>query len=915
MANNWHIPELNAIEKKLNTDLSEGLSGREARARLAEKNKNGRPSSLFVEGKSSAVSEVLTFVGAPLAILLLIVALLTAILGRHLLGLSVLAVAIASLSFGGFILLNATKKLDAMKEFSSPMVRVKRGGHVFYTDGRNLVRGDIILLGEGDLLTCDARLISSDGLAVEELYSSADGVQSRRASKFAAEYGKEAAPAVSDAENMLYAGSAITSGEATAVVCDTDRDVYLASFISEGALGGKDAEPALVKDFKPIFHRITFISVAILLMLSLIGLLTLNGKESFIYVFLMLLSAIYLLTDALLACGARVVISSYIKRLSTHKSSRRKRDNSAAVRNVRSLDTLTGVTDLLLVGKAGLSCGEFRIAAAYTAFGPSKELTVETAGADRLLKYIHTYIKAQSEGVIDSEFRANGYSDTLFTHLKTCGYDMSGASIAIKSLYFANDVRSGRSYACAETESEVYRTAIVTDKSILEKCALIYDGETRAIAEEDIYRITDFCKRAEKKGGNCLYVISENENGTIFEGVVVLEQKLDCDVDTVMAELLALNVKTTVLLYEEDEQMAKLLSAPELSKMFCGNIAYASNFRRSDKSILDGIGQYCAYVGFTNEEYCSLVSCMRKNGARIAAYGVCNDYNVVMAQSDIVVSCDVLNYASDKYKESLYEKLPPEGRETSVRASQRTRLLAKVIVKRANDNGGGLYSVMRAIRMSRCAYVSLAQSMLLFAMLMSPLLVFSLMSVATGTIFLDPLMSVSLASVFAMLSITIFTNAEQKGTILSQKRDFTKYSADLLHSRFIGIIVRAGIAFVVSLSVSILGAAGVFGEHPTYTLPIFICLLLTLFAEVFMINITFTKKGEGRSNCWLKVIVSYGLLLGLCAISTQSSFTSEFFKYGWGGREYFIILGYALLYAIALLVLRIIEKKSNKNAI
>ena len=917
MANDWHIPELNVIEKEFNTDLSEGLSGRDARARLAEKNKNAKPSSLFVEGKRSAAREVLTFVGAPLAILLLIVALLTAILGGRLLGLSVLAVAIASLLFGGFMLLNSTKRLEAMKEFSAPMVKVKRGGHVFYTDGRNLVRGDVILLAEGDLLTCDARIISSDALVVEELYNSADGVQSRRAAKSAtAEFVSEAEIKSPDAENMLYAGSAVMSGEATAVVCDTDREVYLASFVPEGALGGKDTEPALVKDFKPIFHRITFISVSLLLILSLLGLLTLNGEEPpFIYVFLMLLSSIYLLTDVLLSCGAKVVISSYIKRLSVHKSLKRMRDNSAAVRNVKALDALTGVTDLLLVGKAGLCCGEFKIASAYTSFGPVSELTCETKGGDRLLKYIHTYVKAQREGSYDNEFRIGGYSDALFAHLKNCGYDISGASIAIKSLYFASDVRSGRCYACAETENEMYRTAIVTDKEILERCALIYDGGTRAIEEEDVYRITDFCRRAEKKGGICLYVISEKESGTVFEGVIVLEHKLDSDVDTVMPELIALNVKTTVLLYEEDEQTTKLLSDPKLSQIFCGNIAYASNFRKSEKSILEGVGQYCAYVGFTNEEYCSLVSYMRKNGARIAAYGVCNDYNAVMARADIAVSCDVLNYASVKYRESLYEKLPPEGRETSVRASQRTRLLAKVIVKRAHDNGGGLYSVMRAIKMSRCAYVSLAQSMLLFAFLMSELLTFSLMSVLTGTIFLDPLMSVSLASVFALLSLTVFTNSEQKGAILSQKRDFTKYSAQLLHSRFSGLAVRVGVVFVVSLTVSILGAVGVFGERPTYTLPIYICLLLTLFAEVFMINRTFTKKGEGRSNCWLKVLVSYGLLLGMCAVSTQSSFAKEFFKNGWGSREYFIILGYAILYVSSLFVLRMIDKKRNIKAI
>ena len=42
---NWHIQELTVLEKKLNTDLSDGLSAREARLRLDKeykRNKKGR---------------------------------------------------------------------------------------------------------------------------------------------------------------------------------------------------------------------------------------------------------------------------------------------------------------------------------------------------------------------------------------------------------------------------------------------------------------------------------------------------------------------------------------------------------------------------------------------------------------------------------------------------------------------------------------------------------------------------------------------------------------------------------------------------------------------------------------------------------------------------------------------------------
>jgi hypothetical protein len=56
MATGWHIPEFSEIEKSLNTDLSEGLSAREASNRLEKEIKleKGGRKSLFVPQKSSA---------------------------------------------------------------------------------------------------------------------------------------------------------------------------------------------------------------------------------------------------------------------------------------------------------------------------------------------------------------------------------------------------------------------------------------------------------------------------------------------------------------------------------------------------------------------------------------------------------------------------------------------------------------------------------------------------------------------------------------------------------------------------------------------------------------------------------------------------------------------------------------------
>ncbi len=914
---NWHIPELNILEKKLNTDLFDGLSAREARERLEKQTKRqgGRVRSLFVPRSRSVWSSILSFATSPFTVLLLLMSLLTAIFGRGLLGALVFAVALAAAIFGGIVSLRAQRRLDKMREYASPMVRVKRGGNLFHTDGRNLVVGDVIVLGVGDLLPCDARIIKCDTLFVDELVANKerDGILRRRVMKHSdTEYDAENCATAPNATNMLYAGSAVVKGSALALVVAVGGDVYLSEFVSDGALGGKDGEPEAVKSLKPIVTRISFLSASGLLLLSLLGFLTLNGKEEFICYFTMLLSAIFLITGEILSFLGKEIFSSYITRLSRTKSEKRKKDNSAAIRNVKALDKLTEVTDLVLFGTSGLYEGVFKVGSAYISGNAVDELVTNGHDSEILLSYINTYVKAQRDGGGDSDFNLDGITEALYAHLRSYGFDFSGAALATKSLYFANDIKTGYGFACAETESSIYRVLLTFDEKAIKLCDRIrIDGEVREINSEDLNKIKAFSREADQNNSRCILCISESDGKTVFEGAVTIYQTADKEIESVVKDMARFGITTTVFLPREDVQTVRLVTSAEFKRIFTKNAAFASDFHKNCKGITDEMGAYSAYIGFSAAEYSELVSAMRDKGCRIVSLGVSNEFNEVMAKTDIVATCDVIRYSSEKYRESVYERMPAEGRDTNVRASQQTRLLSKVIVRKSYENGGGIYSLFKAIRMSRGAYVSVAQSILLFTLLSATLLTFCAMSVISGNILLDPLQTVSFAAVFAFLSATVFSDSEQRLDVISANRDFTKYPYMLLKASLPVIISRVLVAFVTALTVKILDAFGVFGEAPAYTLPIYICLLLTMCVEVFIINMKHTKKGEGRSYCWLKVVIAYAILLGICSISTQDPFISEFFKNGFGSFEYLIIPGYLLLYGIALLVSRLIGKSRN----
>lgn len=917
MENKWHIPDIKTLEKELRTNASEGLTIREARSRLeAEKKRDGGRSSLFVETKMPSVLTVFSFFAHPATALLVIISMVTAAFGHTWLGLLVLGVTLAGAISGGLISWSSQRKLCSMRDYASPMVKVKRGGNKFFTDGKNAVVGDIIFLNEGDLVPCDARLLQTDSLEVKELIHTKDGIRNRDVAKDASVvYSEKDEITAPNAQNMVYAGSAIIKGSAVAVVTETDKNVYLYPFMDGNVLSGNDPECQGVKSMKPFMQKIIFLSLSSLVILSLLSLVTLP-ETSFISKFLMLLSSFAMISVELLSAGSRDIFSRQIMNLSRHRrrSSAKRKDLSASVRNVKALDTLTGITDIALMGTAGIVDGSFHLSDTYTSRGILKSLTPDSKIGNRLLTYVHTYVKAIKESNIENDFINDGVADSLAEHLRICGFDVSGATLVLRSLYYTGDTMGKSGYACAETADSGYRVALTFDENILEKCNVIRENESvRELSETDVSNIQLFIKNAIARHASCLYIVSETNGESVLEGILSLEHYPAAELSAVLPQLEKMGISLTVMLKNEDNNTVGLVSSPALSPIFCGEIAYKSSFRKSGEKITDNVGKYCAYIGFSVSEYSELIQCMRKKGARVAAYGVDNDYNDPMSQADVAISCDVLNYSSEKYKESVYERLVPEGRDTNVRCSQQTRLLSKVIVHRTHANGGGLLSVLNAIRTSRSAYISLSQSVLLFAMLMSNLLPVIAVSVIVGSALLNAAQTASLAVSAAMLSIIVFSQSEPKPELMLEKRDYTAYPLDTIKSNLVGMIARCAVGAVATVAIKILDSLNVFGESPSYAMAVYISLLLTVFAELFIINVRYMKNGEGRRMCWLNITLIYALLLAFCGLMTLKPISAELLPGGIGTREFLIIPVYLFVYLVAVLVSEIIRRNRKKR--
>ncbi len=107
------------------------------------------------------------------------------------------------------------RALEALRELSSPRALVVRGGEKRRIAGREVVRGDILLLGEGDRVPADAVVRSATSLSLDESLLTGESVPVRKAATRGDP--PEAAPGGDDTP-FVFSGTLVVKGQAVAEV-------------------------------------------------------------------------------------------------------------------------------------------------------------------------------------------------------------------------------------------------------------------------------------------------------------------------------------------------------------------------------------------------------------------------------------------------------------------------------------------------------------------------------------------------------------------------------------------------------------------------------------------------------------------------------------------------------------------------
>lgn len=236
----WFSEDVSIVEKKLNTNIREGLRENDA-IKLIEKfgynilTKQTKDSVLkrFFKQFDNVLIYVLIFAG------------IVAFVMQHYVDAYVVFGVIIINAIIGFIQENNAKNtLNGIKSMLSLDAKVKRDGKVKKVAAKYLVPGDIILLKAGDKVPADARVVSARQLKVQESMLTGE---SNAVEKNTQKIGEDAL--INEQSCMLFSSTLVTAGVCEAIVVKTG-DVTEIGLINQMMTDVEKTETLLTKQIK-----------------------------------------------------------------------------------------------------------------------------------------------------------------------------------------------------------------------------------------------------------------------------------------------------------------------------------------------------------------------------------------------------------------------------------------------------------------------------------------------------------------------------------------------------------------------------------------------------------------------------------------------------------------------------------------
>lgn len=338
----WHCLSADEALQRISSVRS-GLTEAEAKKRLIRYGYN----ELKGKKKPSPILVFLKQFLSPL-IYVLIAAMTISLIARHYIdALVILGVLLLNAIVGCVQELRAEKAMEALLQMAAPKAKVRRDNTVRQIPARAVVPGDILLLETGDKVAADARLIEVSNLKMNEATLIGESMP---VDKHTTVLGQSLP--IADRKNLVYAGTTVSYGRATAVAVSTGMATELGK-IAGAIQEVKKEETPLQKSIREL-SRYLIITVLVMIAILIAAGLS-KGLDRLEVLLLAVAAAVSAIPEGLPAV-VTVVLSLGMRAMAQH---------NAIIRRLMAVETL-GSTTVICSDKTGtLTMNEMTVRRIY----------------------------------------------------------------------------------------------------------------------------------------------------------------------------------------------------------------------------------------------------------------------------------------------------------------------------------------------------------------------------------------------------------------------------------------------------------------------------------------------------------------------------------------------------------------------
>jgi Ca2+-transporting ATPase len=330
MSTSWHERSTDQVCSDLGVDVALGLATEQAASRLERDGANELP-----EAARTPIWKVFARqFASPLIYILGIAAVIAFLLGHRGDAVVILVVVFLNAIIGAVQEGRAARSMEALRKLSALTTTVMRGGQRLEIEARNLVCGDIILLVAGDAVVADARLLEAAMLETSEAALTGESLPTEK--------GTAVLPvdtALPDRSNMIYSGTYVAAGRASAVVVATGLATEVGK-IARLTAAAEDPRTPLELRLTQFSRYLVVAAIAMFAIVVAIG--HLRGMP-FLEVFMVAISQMVSMVPEGLPVAMTIALAVGMQRMARRRT---------IVRRLSAVETL-GSTSIICTDKTG----------------------------------------------------------------------------------------------------------------------------------------------------------------------------------------------------------------------------------------------------------------------------------------------------------------------------------------------------------------------------------------------------------------------------------------------------------------------------------------------------------------------------------------------------------------------------------